>query len=74
MNYLMSTQSLKDTFNSLSTEVLINDVPHQAVITMAHLGMQSKRYIHSFIHSFIQGDYVVFNEGTYLVVEDVVNP
>ncbi|WP_158233518.1 hypothetical protein [Sporosarcina sp. P29] len=48
MNYLMSTQSLKDTFNSLSTEVLINDVPHQAVITMAHLGMQSKRYIHSF--------------------------
>ena len=73
MNYLMSTQSLKDTFNSLSTEVLINNVPQQAVITMAHLGMQSKRHLHS-LEPFNQGDYVVFNEETYLVVEDVINP
>lgn len=73
MNYLMSTESLKDAFNSLSTEVLINNVSQQAVITTAHLGMQSRRHMHS-LEPFNQGDYVVFNKETYLVIEDVINP
>lgn len=70
---MMYTKKLSDAFNTLTTEVLVNDVPQQAVISSAHLGMQSKRHMHS-LQPFKQGDYVVFNKDTYMVVEDVINP
>lgn len=72
MNKFTGIQSLKDAFRTLSTEVLVNGEPQQAVITQAHLGMQSKRHIHS-LEPFSQGDYVKFDENTYLVIEDVIS-
>ncbi|MEV9639665.1 hypothetical protein ABZ756_03075 [Mammaliicoccus sciuri] len=73
MNKFTGMQSLKDAFNSIAVEVLINDEPQQAYITQAHLGESSRRHMHS-LQIFHQGDYVEFGEGVYMVVEDVINP
>lgn len=72
MNYLTSHKTLNDAFVTIAKEVLINGKPQQAYITNAHLGMASRRHIHS-LEPFRQGDYVEFGEGVYLVMEDVVN-
>jgi hypothetical protein len=55
MSYLTSHKSIDDAFKSISQEVLINDVPQQAYITNAHLGMYSTRHMHS-LEPFNQGD------------------
>ncbi|MBY0221952.1 hypothetical protein [Sporosarcina aquimarina] len=72
MNKFTGMQSLKDAFNSIAVEVLINDEPQQAYITQAHLGESSRKHMHS-LQPFNQGDYVSIGEAVYMVVEDVVN-
>lgn len=71
MNILTNTKLLENAFKSIAQPVLINDVPHQAFITNAHLGMQSRRHMHS-LGLFHQGDIVRIGDEAYMVVEDVV--
>ena len=68
----MNKEFLKTAFESLSYDVLVNDVPQKAVITQAELGSASRRHMQS-LEPFQQGDYVQFGNGKYLVIQEVMN-
>lgn len=60
-------------FESAGQEVLINDVPQQAIITLPPLSDNEERYIHT-LKRLNMGDMVTLDNNEYLVMTEVVTP
>lgn len=70
MNYLTNSKLLDDAFRHTAETVLVNDVPQQAIINMAHLGERERRHIAS-LEPLKSGDYIKHKEHMYIIAQEV---
>lgn len=66
-------EDLQFLFESAGMDVLINDVPQQAIITNPPLSDSEERYIHT-LQRINMGDMVTFDDNKYLVVNETISP
>ncbi|MCB7070565.1 hypothetical protein LIZ76_11330 [Caldibacillus sp. 210928-DFI.2.22] len=66
-------EDLQFLFDSAGMDVLINDVPQQAIITLPPLSDSEERYIHT-LQRINMGDMVTFDDNKYLVMNETISP
>ncbi|WP_368974683.1 hypothetical protein NST61_16945 [Caldifermentibacillus hisashii] len=66
-------EDLQFLFDSAGMDVLINDVPQQAIITLPPLSDSEERYIHT-LQRINMGDMVTFDDNKYLVINETISP